>query len=261
MFNTLLVHPLFNLLALIYAAIPGHDFGIAIIILTIIVRLILWPIVTRQLHSQRALQELQPELARIRAEAKGDRALEGRLTMELYKEKEINPFGSLLPLIIQIPVFIALYAVLRDVVKPHEFADVSYPFIKHLGSIQAIINSHTTFDPKLFNVIDLSKASPVMALLAALAQFIQTKQLAPKQNTNDAQAQATAAMTYIFPFLTLLLGLSWPSALTLYWTTSSAVAVLQQSIVLRRDVAELEEAVVVRESRPAPKAKSKRSKA
>src|SRR5438067_12708716 len=107
MFTTILVQPIFNLLAVIYALV--HDFGLAIIILTIIIRGLLWPLVSRQLHSQRALQELQPELKRIKAEAKGDRQLEGKLTMELYKEREINPFASFLPLLIQLPIFFALF--------------------------------------------------------------------------------------------------------------------------------------------------------
>jgi YidC/Oxa1 family membrane protein insertase len=80
---------MFNLLAVLYAFV--HDFGLAIILLTVVIRLLLWPLVTKQLHSQKALQELQPELQRIKAQANGDRQLEGQLTMELYKEREINP--------------------------------------------------------------------------------------------------------------------------------------------------------------------------
>ena len=260
MFTTILVQPLFNLLALIYAISPWHDFGLAIVVITVIIRLILWPVVSKQLHSQRAMQELQPELARIKAEAKGDRTLEGKLTMELYKEKEINPLGSLLPLVIQLPIFFALYAVLRDVVKPGEIAHLAYPAVQHLAPIATIISGHGAFHPKLFGVIQLSKASPVLGVLAGLAQFIQTKQLAPKKTPGDAQAQITAGMTYVFPFITLILGLTWPSALTLYWTTSSAVAILQQTIVLRQDVKELEAGPPVLPAKTKSK-KSKRAKA
>src|SRR6185369_16500708 len=113
MFNTILVHPIFNLLAILYAFV--HDFGIAIVLLTILVRLLVWPLVTLQLHSQRALQELQPELKRIKELAKGDRTLEGKLTMELYKEREISPFASFLPLLIQLPVLFAMFVVLKDI--------------------------------------------------------------------------------------------------------------------------------------------------
>ena len=258
MFNTLLVHPIFNLLAGIYAILPVHDFGLSIIIVTILMRLVLWPVVTRQLHSQRAMQELQPELARIKVEAKGDRTLEGKMTMELYKEKEINPLSSLLPLIIQLPIFIALYAVLRDVVKPGEIAHLAYPAVRHLAPIAAVISSHSPFDPKLFGFIELAKPSPILGVLAGLAQFVQTKQLAPKKvDGGDAQAQITAGMTYLFPFVTLILGLTFASALTLYWTTSSLVAILQQSIVLRRDVTEMEEIADAPVAKKVKKARAK----
>jgi YidC/Oxa1 family membrane protein insertase len=239
MFNTLLVYPIFNLLAVLYAFV--HDFGLAIILLTVIVRLLLWPLVTRQLHSQRALQELQPELKRIKEKAAGDRTLEGQLTMELYKEREINPFASFLPLLIQLPIFFALFIVLRDIVKPGELAHIAYPFVAKLPAIADIISGKTTYHPTLFGLIDLTKPSVFLAALAAGAQFVQTKQITPKHQPGDTQAQVMAGMIYVFPALTFFIGLSLPSALPLYWFTSSAIAVLQQYLVLRRDVEELED--------------------
>jgi YidC/Oxa1 family membrane protein insertase len=252
MFNTLLVDPLFNLLAVIYAVLPFRDFGVAIILMTIIVRLILWPLVNKQLHSQKAIQSLQPELARIRTEANGDKSLEGKLTMELYKEKKINPFASFLPLLIQLPIFFALFVVLRDVVKPGELSHLAYDSVKHLGPIADIIKNGSAFDPKFLGLIDLAKASPILAALAAIAQFVQTKQLQPKTQTKDAQAQMLAGMTYVFPFLTFFIGLTLPSALALYWLITSLVAILQQYLVLRQDVEELEALPVT----PAAKVKS-----
>ena len=240
MFNTLLVQPLFNLLAIIYAQLPYHDFGLAIIILTVLVRLALWPLVSRQLHSQRALQALQPELARVRSEAGGDKALEGRLTMELYKEKEINPFASFLPLLIQLPIFFALYAVLRDVVKPGEFAHLSYAAVRHMQPIADIISHKNAFKPELFGVVDLAKPAWYLALVAGLAQFVQTKQLQPNHVAADTQAQLMKTMTYVFPFITFFIGLSLPSALALYWVVTSSMAVLQQTLILHQDKVELE---------------------
>lgn len=238
-FQTLLVQPIFNLLALIYAGV--HDFGLAIIILTILVRALVWPLVTRQLHSQRALQELQPELKRIKEQAKGDRALEGKLTMELYKEREISPFASFLPLLIQLPILFAMFVVLKDIVKPGEIAHLAYEPIKHLYAIQAIIGHKVAFHPTFLGFIDLTKPSPLIALLAAAAQFVQTKQITPKVQPDDSQSQMMTGMTYVFPALTFFIGLSLPAALSLYWATASAMAIVQQYIVLKRDVRELEE--------------------
>jgi YidC/Oxa1 family membrane protein insertase len=253
MFNTILVYPMFNLLAVLYAFV--HDFGLAIVLLTIIIRGLIWPLVTKQLHSQRALQELQPELQRIKSRAAGDKALEGQLTMELYKEREINPFASFLPLLIQLPIFFALFIVLRDIVKPGEIAHIAYEPVKHLPAIADIISGKTAFHPTLFGLIDLTKPSPLLALLAGLAQFVQTKQITPKHQTKDSQAQIMAGMTYMFPALTFFIGLSLPSALPLYWLTASLMAILQQYLVLQRDVRELEEGTVL----PAPKTPAPKS--
>jgi YidC/Oxa1 family membrane protein insertase len=260
MFNTLLVEPLFNFLALIYATLPFRDFGVAIILLTIAVRLILWPLINKQLHSQKAVQELQPELARIRSEAKGDKSLEGKLVMELYKEKEINPFASFLPLLIQLPIFFALFIVLRDVVKPDQIAHLAYEPIKHLGPIADILNSKAPFDPKFLGLIDLAKASPLLAAMAAIAQFIQTKQLQPKVKAKDAQSQMMATMIYLFPGLTFIIGLTLPSALALYWFVSSAVAILQQHLVLNQDVREVEALPAITDGSGQPLSKTKAKK-
>jgi YidC/Oxa1 family membrane protein insertase len=238
-FNTVLVYPIFNLLAVLYAFV--HDFGLAIVLLTVLIRLLIWPLVTRQLHSQRALQELQPELKRIKEQAAGDRTLEGQLTMELYKEREINPFASFLPLLIQLPIFFALFVVLKDIVMPGKLAQIAYPFVAHLSAIAAIISHKAAFHPTLFGVIDLTKPSPLLAAMAALVQFVQTKQITPKHTPGDQQAQLMSGMVYVFPALTFFIGLSLPSALPLYWFTSSGVAVFQQFLVLRRDVKELED--------------------
>jgi YidC/Oxa1 family membrane protein insertase len=240
MFNTILVQPLFNLLAAIYALVG--DFGLAIIILTIIIRGALWPLVSRQLHSQRAIQELQPELKRIKTEAKGDRQLEAQRTMELYKEREISPFASILPLLIQLPIFIALFIVLKDIVKAGQIAHLAYGPIKDLPAIAQIVkHSSQAFHPKLFNLILLTTPSVILAALAGLAQFVQTKQIMPKhQQPGDTQAQMMSSMTYVFPALTFFIGLSLPAALPLYWTTASLMAILQQYIVLKQDVREAE---------------------
>src|SRR3982750_4550910 len=103
-FTTIIVQPIFNLLVLIYAIIPGHNFGLAIILFTILIRLLLWPLVKKQLHHAKAIRELSPELKKIKAAAKGDRQKESQMTMELYKERQINPFASLGIVLIQLPI-------------------------------------------------------------------------------------------------------------------------------------------------------------
>ena len=240
MFNKILVYPLFNLLVLIYALIPGHDFGIAIIILTILIRILLWPLVNKQLYSQRALQQLAPEVAKIKIKAKGDRQLESKMLMELYKERKINPFSSLGVALIQLPLLIALFIVLRDIVKPGEIAAITYGPIRQLPIIKDIINSNLTFNTQFLGILDLAKPSVIIGVLAGIAQYFQTKQLTPNTKSNDPQAKTMAATIYIFPALTVLIALSLPAALALYWAATSALAIFQQYLVLKKDVEVME---------------------
>jgi YidC/Oxa1 family membrane protein insertase len=227
------------------SVIPGHDFGLAIIGLTLLVRIVLWPLVNRQLHSQKVMQQLAPEVARVKKEAKGDRQKETEMLMELYKEKGTSPFAPVVPMLIQLPLLIAFYAVLRDSVKPAELTKLAYPFVQRIGYVSHIITHHAAFSPSLFGLVNLTKPSIVIAALAALAQFYQTWQLRPQtMAAAGEQAQLMGGMTLAFPLITFFIGLRLPSALALYWVTTSLVAAFQQYLVLLRDAHELEEGVV-----------------
>jgi YidC/Oxa1 family membrane protein insertase len=238
MFHTLLVQPLFNLLVLIYAAIPGHDFGVAVIILTILVRLTLWPLVNKQLHSQRAMQSLAPEIAKVRKEAKGDKQKESALLMELYKEKGVNPLASLVPTFIQLPLLFALFFVLQDILKPGEIANVTYPALRGLEAVKNIIADSSAFKATLFGM-NIAKPSMAFAAFAAAIQFVQTRQIMPK-HTDDSSAMTNKVMMYLFPGMTFVFGLQLPAALAVYWAFTSLVAIVQQHLILRKDVEEME---------------------
>lgn len=242
-FHVVLIQPLFNLLAVVYAVLPLHDFGLAVIIFTVLIRLLLWPLVNRQLHSQRAMQSLQPEVARIRKEAKGDRQKESQLLMELYKEREVSPFGSLGLLLIQLPIFWALFYVLRDMVKAGQIDQLAYSWVKHMQAIKDVLQHHGgIINPTFLGYFNLAHPAPILAVTAGLAQYFQTKQLMPKQQGGDVQARAMQSTAIVVPVITILVGLTLPSALALYWTVTSLIAILQQWLILREDVQELEEA-------------------
>lgn len=274
MFNTLIVQPVFNLLVLVYALLPRHNFGLAIIIFTIIVRLLMWPLVKKQLHHAKAMRELQPELKRIKKEAKGDRQKESLMTMALYKEKEVNPFASLGLLVIQIPIFIALYSGIRRVINdPQALIDFSYPFIQSLGGIKALAANIGIFDSTLFGVIDLTKAAlvkgsgiywPAMLLVigSALTQYYQSKQLMPndadarklkdilKDASNGKQADQSEVNTavgrstkFFIPAMIFIFTVNLPAALSLYWMTSGIVAIFQQARILGREEKSLEDSM------------------
>ena len=271
MFTTLIVRPIFNLLVLIYAILPGHNFGLAIIIFTIIIRLLMWPLVKKQLHQAKLMRKLQPELKRIKAAAKGDKQKESAMTMELYKERGVNPFSSLGLVLLQLPIFIGLYSGLKHVVSnPQNIITFSYPALHHLPWIQELATDIHKFDATLFGFVDLSRAAigkvggiywPAMVIVVASAamQYFQSEQLLPDDKESrglrkilkDAgsgkqadQSEVSAAVgrstRYFIPGLIFLVTVNIPSALSLYWLTSGVVAYIQQARILGQDDEEME---------------------
>lgn len=270
MFTTIIVQPIFNLLVLIYALLPGHNFGLAIIVFTIVVRLLLWPLVKKQLHQAKLMRKLQPDLKRIKKAAKGDKQKEGLMMMELYKERGINPFGSIGMLILQIPILIGLYSGLRRVVNnPHALVSFSYPALQHLPWMVILAHNIHRFDGTLFGVVDLTRAAlgskgtywPAMIIVigSAIMQYFQSKQLLPDDKEQrglrailkDAgggqqadQAEVNAAVgrstRYFLPIMIFLFTVNLASALSLYWLVGGVVAFIQQAIVLREDTDEME---------------------
>lgn len=249
MFDIIFVKPLANLLFLIYSVIPGHDFGVAVIILTILIRLALWPLLAKQLHSQKKLQSLQPEIAKVKANAKGDKQAESAALMELYREKEINPLASCLPLLVQFPFLIGLFIVFsKSSLGVEHFQQYLYEPIKNLSHMKEILANPSLFSPTLFGVVDLAaKKNIILAIIAGATQFWQVKQISPKVvDKSDPNAATQRMMTWIFPVLTGYIGYTVVAALPLYWAVSNLVSITQQSLTMREEVDKMEEAEVVK---------------
>ncbi len=248
MLNTLITQPFLNLLFVITSAIPGHDFGLAVIFLTLVVRFGLYPLAQKQLHSQKALTEIQPEVNRLKEKYKDPQEFQAKV-MELYKEKEVNPFGSCLPLVIQMPFIIGLFYVFIKFKDP-AFLNLTtdsgvlgqlYPWVRGLGFVQKYIGSTGTVDTKFFGLVDLAKPNVVLAVIAGILQFVQSKMLTPKKQDGKDPANAMASqMTYIFPVLTVFIALRLPAALPVYWSVTTLFAIAQQYLVMHRDVEVLE---------------------
>lgn len=267
-FDLIIVQPIFNVLLFIYGILPGHDFGLSIIIFTILVRLALWPLIKKQLHQTKLMRKVQPELKKLKARTKGNRQLESKLMMELYREKGVKPFSSIGILLIQLPIFIALFQVISIITQhPDQISKHVYGAIKQLAPVSDLIhNPHAA--ESLFGIVDLAKtafqggkiypALVALALIAALFQYIQTKQLMPKSDSKKKlrdilkasaggekvdQSEMTAIMTgrmaLFMPLLLLVFALYLPGAVILYYAVSSIVAVFQQKLVLDKDEEEL----------------------
>ncbi|MCX6806562.1 MAG: YidC/Oxa1 family membrane protein insertase [Candidatus Berkelbacteria bacterium] len=240
--NTILYQPLFNLLIIFYNYL-GHNLGIAIIALTILIRLILLPMTNKSLVAQKKMKELQPHLERIKNDHGHDKKKMTQATLELYKEHGVNPLTtSCLPLLIQFPIFIALYRVFFNFSKYADFS-LLYPFVHRPESV----NTH-------FLWLNLSSFDPlyILPILAGLTLFWQTKMMMPNQGKQlakneesskdnkgqqmeDFQKMFSKQMIYIFPAMTFMISLKLPSALVLYWVVTTLVGIVQQYMILKND--------------------------
>lgn len=230
-FNTILYQPLFNAFVGLYNIVPGHDVGIVILVITVILRLILYPLTGSSIKAQKSLQELQPKLEEIKKQYPDDKQKQAQATMELYRTHKVNPFASCLPLLIQLPILIALYwvfsASLNESQIASNLANNLYPFVNNPGNIS----------PITMGIFNLGKPNVVLAILAGVAQYLQartmSRKMPPKNAGAGAKDEGMAAMMnkqmlYFMPGLTILIGLSLPAGLTLYWFWSTILMALQQ---------------------------------
>ncbi len=230
-FNIVLYQPLFNILILIYQYFPGQDFGIAVIVLTLFIRLLLYPSSVQAIKSQKALAELQPKIQDIQRKYKENKELMAKEVIELYKKEKINPLAGFLPLLIQLPVLIALFLVFKSFengLSPTEL-QVLYPFI----------SCPETLNPVFLGTINLASSSLFLAVLAGVAQFFQSKMLTPQsqqafKKTNDFTQILQKQMTYFFPIFTIFICWRLPAVIALYWLTTVLFSIVQQYIVLKK---------------------------
>ncbi|OGF25733.1 hypothetical protein A2303_07080 [Candidatus Falkowbacteria bacterium RIFOXYB2_FULL_47_14] len=229
MFQIFFYQPIFNLVIFLYNIVPGHDLGVVIILLTIIIKLLLLPLSKKALKSQKALQDLQPHIEEIKKKYKDRKDEMGRAMMELYKNNKVNPLSSCLPLLIQLPF---LWAVFRVFSNGFENLDLVYSFIQKPEIINYIS----------FGFIDLQKRNITFAVLAGLAQFWQSKMMMTKRpavkssgaRDEDMMSIMNKQMLYFMPFMTVFIGMSFPGGLALYWLVTTLLTGLQQLFIFRK---------------------------
>lgn len=226
LFNQILYQPLFNGLVWLYNVIPGHDLGIAIIVLTILIRIIFYPLSQKAIRSQKAMAKLQPEIKEIRKKYK-DKQEQAKAMMDLYKKYKINPLSGCLPILIQFPILIALYRVFFTGLDPQKL-DGLYSFVARPEAL----------DLMFLGIVDLSQRSIVLALLAGLFMFIQSKMIMPKKMMQqggglkignlDFSSLMGQQMTYFMPLITVFIAWNLPAALPLYWIVITLFGIIQQ---------------------------------
>ena len=235
-FNLILRQPLFNALILLYESLPGHDFGIAVIVLTVLIRLILYPVMIQSIKSQKQLQEIQPKIQEIQKKYKDDKQQQAKETMALYQKQKVNPFSGCLPLLIQLPILIALFLVFRTLQGGLDSLELSslYSFISSPGNIA---------EPMFLGLINLANPHFGLAIAAGIAQFFQTKMMTPKTSKTKQKDSGQMAqfsnmmqkqMLYFFPAFTIFILLKIPSAVALYWMVSTLFSIAQQYLGERK---------------------------
>lgn len=222
-FNTVLIAPLLNVLIFFYNTIAFGDFGIAIILLTVLIRLILFPVFQKSARHQRQMQELQPKLKKLQDEHKGDRTKQAEAMMGFYKENNVSPFSGFFLLLIQLPILIALYQVLSK--------SLSASFTKYLYSF---VPAPEHISHSFLGLINLDEKNIIIVILAALGQYFQAKISLPKVQPGQTLTQIERVgrnMIYLGPVLTGFILLSLPSALGLFWIVGSIFSIFQQIII------------------------------
>lgn len=238
-FQTILFQPIFNLFVLGYNFIP--DVGVVIILLTFIIKLALYPSTAASIKAQKSLTDLQPKINAIKKQHEGNQQLIATETMKIYQEHKVNPLGSCLPLLIQLPILIALYWVLQagltnEPLSGSGVAPLSllYSFVPNPGHINTIS----------LGLFDLSKTgNVVLALLAGVAQFWQFRMMTNNRPPKDAGAGAkdedmaavmNKQMMFLMPAMTIFIGIKFPAGLALYWLVSTVLTGLQQILIFKK---------------------------
>ncbi|MBP9802720.1 MAG: membrane protein insertase YidC [Candidatus Pacebacteria bacterium] len=233
LWNTFLYEPFLNLLALLVSVVPFHDLGIAVILLTILVKFILFPLSQKSLKGQAKVREMQPELEKIKNSGK-TKEEQARLTFELYKKYNTNPFSGCLLILIQIPIIFALYYVFYKGLNFNP--EVLYSFIPKPDYLNTIF----------LGLIDISQKSLVLAIIAGLSQFFVASFMPkPKKSENkDPNKMPSFAeslsesmhvqMKYVFPFVVAFIAYSISGAIALYWATSNIFGGLQQMYINKK---------------------------
>lgn len=216
--------PLLWGLVFLASSIPGRDLGIAIILLTLIVKVILFPLTHKTLKTQRVMKQLEPTIKKIQSDHKDNKEEQARKLMELYRTHGINPFSGFLGIFIQLPILIALYQI----------------FWKGLSVLPAGVNT------MFLGFISLTEASVGMAAVAAISQFWQAKLAIPPslpktsegslggQAKPDMASMMQKQMLYVFPVIIFMISYKLPAAVSLYWTFMNIFAILHEAYVRRK---------------------------
>jgi len=226
-FYKILYQPILNALILLYKVLPGHDFGLAVIFLTVLIKLILLPVSLKTIKSQKKMKLLQSKIKAVQKKYKNDKSKQSQEMMALYQKEGVNPFSGCLPFVLQIGILIGLYQVFlrgfsKDILQQWLYGFVSMP---------------ETLNLSLLGVVDLTKPNFVLALTASVLQFIQSKK-AFQQNSFTQKEGASSLiqkqMLYFMPLLTFFIAWKFGALIALYWIVNTLFSIGEYYIVKQK---------------------------
>lgn len=234
--HTFFFDPVYNSLVFFVDTVPGGDVGLAIVLTTIIVKLILLPLSIKAVRTQKLMRELEPQLKDLKEKHKDNREEQAKAMMALYKEASLNPFASILLLFAQIPIIIALY------LSVYSGGGVPFPNI-NTDILYSFVPSPETVNMMFLGMVDIAKKSLPLAFLAGLTQFIHAQLAIPKPEPRkegaDMDLKADFArnmqtqMRYVMPVIIFVVAYTISAAIALYFTVSNLMQIAQEYIVRR----------------------------
>ncbi len=242
LYHAFVYNPLYNVLVFLISAFPALNVGWVIIIFTVFVKLLLFPLSRATIKNQIKIKKLEPKMAELRVKFKDNQQALSMEMMNLYKNEKTNPFAGVFLVLIQLPILFALYRVFWAGGLPTIHTELLYSFVN------APLHPISMF----FFGLDMSKASAVLAVLAGISQYFQISLSIPQIKNDKKKGDAapegslsaevmqnmTSQMKYVMPVIITLVGLKLTAALTLYWVVSNIFGIAQELLVRRRLEAE-----------------------
>ncbi len=233
-FHAIIYNPLYNGLVYLVGILPGNDMGLAVIILTVIVRVVIYPLSRRAVQAQIDMKKIAPEIDALKEKHKNDREAQSRAIFALYKERDVHPFASFGLLLIQLPILFALYWIFARGGLPHIDTGLLYSFVSAPGAINM----------QFLGLFDMAGHSIILAALAALSQGLYTRLSlgSPKAHDTNIEASFSNDMArsfdmqarYVMPILIGVVGYSVVAAAPLYWCASNLFMIIQEYAAGRR---------------------------
>lgn len=232
-YHSVVYQPLYNGLILLMDTIPWADAGIVVILFTIVVKLVLFPLSKKAVTTQIQMKKIEPELAVLREQYKDDKQEQARKTLALYKEKGIRPFMSVLLIFIQLPIIFGLYRIFWHSGLPTVDSSLLYRFVTEPEYINMVF----------LGLVDISSKSIPLAVIVAISTFLQAKLMAPKAAEkplshggtdsfkHDLARSMRVQMIYVFPFIAGFISYGISAAISLYWITSNLFTIGQELVL------------------------------